>query len=419
MELPTYQQILAEQYEETAKTVLVVANEHEEAVEPADHHPDELENQDDFNREQGSHALAWHLPKPAPPKNTSHTDVLFNKQTQVRLVNIDSRFRTTLDTADGFSQKQIGASTTSLYTSSNFLFKLKDPIKNVISVRLSSIELPNVFYAFSNSRGNTHFWITYPSTLYTDDPLITPGNPIEIDIPNGNWDSTPSSPPSSSVIVSSTTQTSLAQQIQNQLNDPNNEALQIQLQKYNNVFVVQVDSATGLLTIYTQASTGATAPISFDLDFYTKSANIPNAISYNSRSADFGLGYNMGFRKLYYTNYTSYVAEAIINTIDTNYVFLSLDPDWKVVIQETPDRTQLFSFAKVIVNSPKFAVTYDNGQNTLTKEYFLKQPTNIISIPVRLSDPYDQDIDLVGTDFSFTLEVREVLDFSLYETMRA
>jgi len=127
----------------------------------------------------------------------------------------------------------------------------------------------------------------------------------------------------------------------------------------------------------------------------------------------------MGFRKLYYSNFTSYVAEAIINTIDTNYVFLSLDPDWKVVIQETPDRTQLFSFAKIIVNSPKFAVTYDNGQNTLTKEYFLKQPTNIVSIPVRLSDPYDQDIDLVGTDFSFTLEVREVLDFSLYETMRA
>jgi hypothetical protein len=49
----------------------------------------------------------------------------------------------------------------------------------------------------------------------------------------------------------------------------------------------------------------------------------------------------------------------------------------------------------------------------------LKQPTNIHSIPVRISDPYDQDIDLNGLDFSFTLELTEVLNSGLYESMRS
>jgi len=381
MDIPTYQQILAEQYEETAKTVYVIANEHEDQVNPPDHHSDELEDQEDFNKEQGSHALAWNIPKPPGNKNTSNTDVNFNKQTQVQLINIDSRFRNALDSSDGLTQKTISTFTTQNYSSSNFLFKLKQPVKNVISVRLSSIELPNTFYSFSAARGNTSFYITYPSTV-----SLTPGTPILVSIPDGNW--TNASP-----IISTT----LAYQVEIAINS-----------NYNpNTFKVTFDSGTGLFTI--ASGSGSELEIPFDVNWRVG--------SFSSRSADFGLGYNLGYRQSKYIGVRGITAEAVANIVDTNYVFLTLDPDWKVVVQETPDKTQLFSFAKVIVDSPKFQVTYDNA-NRITKEYFLKQPTNIISIPVRLSDPYDQDIDLRGADFSFTLEVREVLDFSLYETMR-
>lgn len=381
MEIPTYQQILAEQYEETAKTVYVIANEHEDEVNPPDHHSDELEDQEDFNREQGSHALAWNMSKPPAVKNTSITDASYNKQTQVQLVNIDSRFRNALDSSDGLTQKTITTFTTQNYSSSNFLFKLKQPIKNVISVRLSSIELPNTFYAFSTARGNTSFYITYPSSV-----SLTPGTPILVSIPDGNWAN-----------VSPIVSTTLAYQVEIAINS-----------NYNpNTFKVTFDQATGLINI--ASGTGSELEIPFDINWRVG--------SFNSRSADFGLGYNLGYRQSSYIGVRGITAEAVANIVDTNYVFLTLDPDWKVVVQETPDKTQLFSFAKVIVDCPKFQVTYDNS-NKLTKEYFLKQPTNIISIPVRLSDPYDQDIDLRGADFSFSLEVREVLDFSLYETMR-
>jgi hypothetical protein len=87
-------------------------------------------------------------------------------------------------------------------------------------------------------------------------------------------------------------------------------------------------------------------------------------------------------------------------------------------MHETPRTTQLVTFAKIIVDSAKYQYTYDNGSNTITKEYFFQQPTNISGFQVRLSDPYDQDVDLVGLDFSFTLEIRAVMNSSLYDSMR-
>ena len=73
---------------------------------------------------------------------------------------------------------------------------------------------------------------------------------------------------------------------------------------------------------------------------------------------------------------------------------------------------------KIIMTSAKYSILFDNGANTLTKEYAFSQPTNLSAFPVRLSDPYDQTIDLNGMEFSFTMEIKEILDSSLYESIR-
>jgi hypothetical protein len=62
---------------------------------------------------------------------------------------------------------------------------------------------------------------------------------------------------------------------------------------------------------------------------------------------------------------------------------------------------------------------YDDGGNTITKQYYLKQPTNITAFNVAITDEYDQYIQLEGGNISMTLEVTEVLHSSLYETMRS
>ena len=66
-----------------------------------------------------------------------------------------------------------------------------------------------------------------------------------------------------------------------------------------------------------------------------------------------------------------------------------------------------------------YFVPYDNGANTITKQYYLKQPTNINVFNVSILDEYENYIQLEGGNISLTLEVTEVLHASLYETMRS
>jgi hypothetical protein len=180
----------------------------------------------------------------------------------------------------------------------------------------------------------------------------------------------------------------------------------------------------------------------FDLDFE------PLTNQFSARRSDWGLGYALGFRKRNLpdttrnpirntiTQYTAsgsynitnqiiptarccFIGNSILDTLDANYLMLTLDHDWKVVCNYAPDRTQHYSFMKIIMTSQKYTVLFDNGANTLTKEYVFGQPTNLSAFPVRLSDPYDQTIDLNGMEFSFTMEIKEILDSSLYESIRS
>jgi len=352
----TYQQVLADVYEETAKECLVIPNDDYSDVPPEDKYPDELEDQDAFKGEQIGHQIASVQPDPPKYEDRTIQSIKYRTETQITVLNVDSRFRDNR-----------------LDPTTNFLFRLLEPIKNVISIRVASVEVPNSFYAFSDARNNVTFNLKYPAGS---------GPTKIVTIPNGNYNQNPY-PDASSILSAVVLAMNNAFPIAN--------------------FSVTLNSVNGLVTI--SAGTG-----SFDIDFIPETDNM--------LSREYGLGYNLGFRQFNYYAQTSLTAEAILNTTDTNYIFLSLDDDWKVTTHETPRTTQLLTFAKIIVNSAKYQFTYDNGGNTITKEYFFRQPTNISSFQVRLSDPYDQDLDLVGLDFSFTLEMRAVMNSSLYDSMR-
>jgi len=61
---------------------------------------------------------------------------------------------------------------------------------------------------------------------------------------------------------------------------------------------------------------------------------------------------------------------------------------------------------------------YDTGSNTVTKQYFMRQPTNITAFNISIVDEYEQFVQLQGGNVSMSLEVTEVLHSSLYESMR-
>jgi len=380
MDGKTYLEILAENDEEArqefdpnAKDLLVTnVHEYENSVDGDDHHPDELEDQEAFQKPQGSHQQAA-APKPLDPyKDTTKLGITYDKNVFTQVLNIDSRFR---------------ANSGTNFQTTNFLFTLPRVIKNVVSLRISSLEIPNTYYTFSAVRGNTSFGITYPSAKFSVSSVT-----LVCTIPDGNYDNSTSGA------------TSITAVIQSQLRN-------LTFGSYGSiVWTVKFDNLTGLLSI--ASGDGSTTELPFDLAWRVG--------TFSNRVHNFGLGYNLGFRlpDTEYFNKVYFIATTPLDVTDCNYLFLTLNPDWKVVIHNTTDKLQLFSFAKVIVNVPKNRTLYDNGANTLTKEYFLKQPSNITSIPVRLSDPYDQDIDLRGMDWSFSLEIKEVLNAALYETAR-
>jgi hypothetical protein len=64
-------------------------------------------------------------------------------------------------------------------------------------------------------------------------------------------------------------------------------------------------------------------------------------------------------------------------------------------------------------------VIYDNGSNTITKEYWFQQPTDITGFPVKLTDLYEYPVNLQGMNWSFTLEIKEALNPTVYEHIRS
>lgn len=368
MEAKTYLEILAEQDTESRqdfqinpKDLLVEHNVFDQEVNGDDHHEEELEHQEDFQKFGGSHQAAAQLATlhTTQPKHTTAVD--YDKAVQIHVMSIDSRFRTNRQDP-----------------SFDFLYKLVNQVKNVVSVRLSSLEIPNTWYTFSKYCGNTSFVVNLLS-----------GESSIIIIPEGNY----------------SLNINLDNSIQTVLTSVLNAALP------GNGFSVNLNSISGLLTISSRNK--------FQMDF---SQGI-----FAGRIDNWGLGYNLGFRSLNFLDsskplqtdyYFAHTGIALPNILGSNYIFLSLNPDWRVVEHNHPDHSNLASFAKIVVNVSKNDIIYDNGSNLITKTYNLKQPTNISSFRITLSDEYGQLVFLRGGEVSLTLEVTEVLDSALYESLR-
>lgn len=365
----TYLEILAEQdteareeFQINPKELFVEHNRYDE-VEAEDHHEDELEDREDFQKFGGSHQQASQLGALSPTKATHTTSVEYDKAVQVHVISVDSRFRTNRQDVN-----------------SDFLFKLVNKVKNVVSVRLSSIEIPNTWYTFARCRGNTTFSVS-----------TQPGTSINVEIPEGIY--------SLDTNLDNCLQTALATALNTAV--PGKQ------------FSVILNSVSGLITI--------SANDEFSLNF--------TGGQFAGRIDNWGLGYNLGFRDGAppYGNFTStrvtpyaesVTAVALPDILGSNYVFLSLNSDWRVVEHNHPDHSNLASFAKIVVDVNKNDIIYDNGSNLLTKTYNLKQPTDISFFKISLFDEYGQFLNLKGGEVSLTLEVTEVLHSALYESLR-
>lgn len=278
------------------------------------------------------------------------------------IINIDSQFRESSDTS----------------TATNFFWRLLTPIRNVLRIRVTSVELPNNYYFFTPGRRNVAFSLTFGA-----------GVPTVYRIEAGNY--------TAGDMV---------------------DALLAILQGVNASFAVVFSEITGKFTI-THPTTA------FTLDFAVPGESWDRPFAY-------GLGYYMGFTQQVggfssrlVSGKQTVVSDACASFQGDNYLFLRVN-DYTCVRQTVSvtmpgvpaQNNDFVALAKLVIREPKNYMTFDDYTSQHIKEVVFSAPRDLERFHVELVDAYGLEVDFCSGQFSFSLEVLEIQNPTLYDTVR-
>lgn len=386
MEGLSYQQLLAQTYQESAKNLLVTQNEYEDDEQVDEHEENDYENNEldapeEFNRFHGDRNKPEHVVQPKPTDKQKST---LKRDTDVRniVLNIDSAFRGSLipsATSSPAEDFNPGA------TSSWFIFNPSRLYRNITSVKLTSLEFPNTFYSFSTLRGNTTFTLVIDSGAKAGTYNVT--------IPDGNY------------LNSSTTLTL----------DPTT---------FINAIKTYITTAApnGLgITGFDVTYNGSTHRITFSYAASSFSITFPTTTSNAYKN---GIGYNLGFYQTSYSStYTTpltlhqIIADVPPDVVQDKYIYLQIN-DWNLIDHQNVNQTFFPVFAKIQLPGTKNTIVFDSNYiNSSTKEYFFQQPVNVQRLEIKLLDAYGNVLETDGENWSMTLELKQVNDSATYEAL--
>jgi hypothetical protein len=261
---------------------------------------------------------------------------------------------------------------------SDFMIRLPEPIKNVMRIRLSSIEIPPVEYTFSVEKTNVSGTLLEGFEAYS------------FSIPEGNYSAT-----------------GLA------------TALQTALNLVSSGYSCAIEPISNRLSI--TKTTGE-----FTLNFGSSNINVC------SRKTHWGLGYFLGFRVPFIdssgtvtsmrsitstsSKMVGYAAPLISQ--NTYYLMQLQCPELLETIRHRVEgNAAIPAFAKIILKNNAYGVDMDDNSNDVWKEFTFLAPTNISQLRIKLLDPYGVPIRLTTTDWSATFELTEVVNSHTYETL--
>jgi hypothetical protein len=416
MEPPvTYQQLLAEQYQDNATQLLVFQESNyydddgEYAVDAYAQNltlqAEELTNANQYREFAGNRNKEENLIKSDPYDDKSKLSIRYNKDVKTNVFNIDSKFRAYyLSLAipnylpfNANASVNDAAKLTSPATAnvSHFVVRLSKQVKNAISVKLTSFEMPNKFFNISALRGNNSFVLkigSTPTTITVSDSYYTV-NTICGAINKAIIESGILTGTSRTIVFSYISTTN---KITVTITSPTacTYTIDFSNQETDSELYSTLGQMLGFKT-YDYSSNGVTkTPIIYNL---TCAAPVsPATTSTDIESAEF---------------------EPDLN-IDT-YIYLKIN-EYSLVIPQTLNDTYYTVFAKIPIVVDKGQIVYDTlNQNTSMKMYHFLQPTNIQQLEIQLLDAFGSKLEFdPNINFSMTLEIEEVLSQSLYEKLR-
>jgi len=255
-------------------------------------------------------------------------------------------------------------------------FKINIPkkLKNVMRIRMATAEIPLVEYTFSLKNGNTTFAVKIGSNL-----TFTKCKPI----PDGNYC------------------------IENLVCE-----IEESLKSVHSGFCVEFSKINGIVTI---SNTSAY----FEIYLASYNKNIAK------RSADWGIGYNLGFREFKVVAQGDdkggffIKSNTVYNLKPSPYYLLQLECPESVenVTHPLLDDGYLSAFAKVILKNNVYTYQFDDNSNLMRKEFTYLAPQNIPYFFLRLVDTWGETVDMMDIDWSVTLEITEVVNSKTFATI--
>lgn len=268
-------------------------------------------------------------------------------------------------------------------SSTDFTIVLPYYFKNVLSLRLSSLQLPNVIYCISKANGNNNFYIEEEDTDISGTIIFPDGNYNDIAI--------------------------FANVLQHEINS--------QLGISPDRFIVTYDINSHKITISNTTfdfSMIFNTPISPNHYKYKKKYN-PTALERSQNCVELDqiykkFGWIMGFRSDTYRYLRSYTTEAVYNGAYPNYIYFVLND-----FNNSQAQNVFGMYSKSIIGdnilgmipitASSFYVNFTNGGDLIEKrrEYF--GPVRIQRLKIQLLNQYGEPINLNNMDYSFSLEM--------------
>jgi hypothetical protein len=282
-------------------------------------------------------------------------------------------------------------------TASNCYFDLPFSWKNVLSINLSSINVPNVRYAYNNELRTNQIYIEEETTGIKG--LVT--------LPEGNY------VPYNS-ITNANFLTTLENAISTQLGTGDRFKVTIDLAKYN--ITISNTTYNFIMNTIIKDPNDLCSPYSDSIINVTSGFTINNKSQLNIPTYLQTMSYLMGFREIYYSGSNSYTGESIFTSVYSDYLYLELD-DYTGSQQPSSTVGVLGKgilagniLGIIPLTSGVFTTTFDNNADFIYKkrEYF--GPVDIYRFSIKLINQAGNVVNLHDSDYSFSLEVNTKYD---------
>lgn len=304
-----------------------------------------------------------------------------NTRTITKYMTVDSRFR------DRYTQ----------CSSSNYSISLQNRINKVVSMQLTSIELPKNFYNIAGSYGNNFFFMQ----LFQKINGVGFEYTRVIVIPDGNY-----------------TDEGLIDEINNILAPVDSSGNSVNINdafSYVQFLLVASDDGSGPRKVIVRVNPDYPSVVSTFEEIVLNFATDVNG-NIDTRFISSKLGWNLGFIKMMYGGDVEYISEKVIEPNAIKYIYLAVD-DYNKSVNNT--FTTAFEenglkpnvLARISMHGKGYDNIIINDNNIIITEprtYF--GPVDIQRLNIMLFDDHGRILDMNYSDYSFCLKLVVMYD---------